>query len=221
MSSRRFVAQVAITLILALPLSACLIDSETADGQNQNDSAAASGLSLSIKSPTSAGSMDTTDSSVRLGGSAASDRGVSQVTWHNDQGGEGSASGTTEWQTSDIALELGKNAITVTAADIDGNERSRNIVVNRESGQQGSATLSWVPPTSRTDGTPLNDLAGYTIYYGRMAETYDYRIDIDNPGLVTYVVEGLSSGDWHFAMSAFDSEGMESERSNDVLRTIM
>ncbi|MGB5739562.1 MAG: putative Ig domain-containing protein, partial [Woeseia sp.] len=36
----------------------------------------------------------------------------------------------------------------------------------------GSATLSWVPPTLNTDGTPLNDLAGYKIYWGSESGNY-------------------------------------------------
>ena len=27
-------------------------------------------------------------------------------------------------------------------------------------------TLSWDPPTTNADGTPLTDLAGYKVYYG-------------------------------------------------------
>ena len=30
----------------------------------------------------------------------------------------------------------------------------------------GTATLSWVPPTENTDGTPVTTLTGYHIYYG-------------------------------------------------------
>jgi hypothetical protein len=30
----------------------------------------------------------------------------------------------------------------------------------------GQATLSWDPPTTNVDGTPLTDLAGYKVYYG-------------------------------------------------------
>ena len=93
-------------------------------------------------------------------------------------------------------------------------------VVNREFGQTGSTTLSWTAPTERTDGSPLTHLGGYKIYYGRMSGIYDYQIDINNPGISTYVVENLVSGDWYFALTAYDSEGLESNCSNEVLKVI-
>ena len=87
-------------------------------------------------------------------------------------------------------------------------------------GQTGSATLSWAAPTTRTDSSPLTNLAGYKIYYRRMSGICEYQIDINNPGIVTYVVENLVSGDWYFTMTAYDFEGLESDRSNEVLRVI-
>ena len=177
-------------------------------------------VSLTITSPSSASVMDTSDPIVSLAGNAGSDMGVFKVSWANDRGGEGVANGTDSWQTASIALELGENRITVTAEDTAGTTASRSIVVNRESGQAGSATLSWVAPTAHTDGSPLSNLAGYTVFYGRMSGIYDYQIDIRNPGILTYVVENLVSGDWYFAMTAYDSQGIESDRSNEVLREI-
>ena len=53
-----------------------------------------------------------------------------------------------------------------------------------------------------------------------MSGIYDYQIDISNPGILTYIVENLVSGDWYFALAAYDSQGLESDRSNEVLRTI-
>jgi len=89
-------------------------------------------------------------------------------------------------------------------------------VVNREFGQTGSTTLSWTAPTERTDGSPLTHLGGYKIYYGRMSGIYDYQIDINNPAILTYLVENLVSGDWYFALVAYDSERIESDRSNEA-----
>jgi hypothetical protein len=164
--------------------------------------------------------MDTSDPAVSLAGNAGSDLGVFKVSWANDRGGEGVADGTDSWQTASIALELGENKITVTAENTAGATTSRSIVVNRESGQTGSTALSWTAPTARTDGSPLTNLAGYKVFYGRMSGIYDYQIDISNPGILTYVVENLVSGDWYFALAAYDSQGLESDRSNEVLRKI-
>ena len=213
MMNFRSVAQQVLTLTLALSMSACLMDSAVDGSEN-------AAVRLTITSPSSASAMDTSDAAVSLAGNAGSDMGVFKVSWANDRGGEGVANGTDSWQTASIALELGENRITVTAENTAGATASRSIVVNRESGQTGSATLSWAAPTARTDGSPLTNLAGYTVFYGRMSGIYDYQIDINNPGILTYVVENLVSGDWYFALTAYDSQGLESDRSHEVLRQI-
>jgi hypothetical protein len=208
MINYRSVVRRGLTLILGLSIGAC--NSDSAD----------SVVNLEITSPTSLSAIDTTDSSMSLSGTADSGAGISSVSWANDRGGEGIADGTDSWQATGIALELGENTVTIVAEDTDGEITSKSIRIKRESGENGSVTLSWEPPTARVDGTPLTNLAGYKILYGRMSGTYDYEIAIDNPGISAYVVENLVSGDWFFALAAYDSEGLESERSNEVLREI-
>jgi hypothetical protein len=85
----------------------------------------------------------------------------------------------------------------------------------------GTATLSWTAPTQRTDGSPLNDLAGFKVYWGTAADTLVNVIPIDNPGVTTYVVENLPGGStYYFATSAFDSSGIESALSNVASKSI-
>ena len=85
----------------------------------------------------------------------------------------------------------------------------------------GMATLSWQPPTQNADGTPLRDLAGYTIYVGTSSSTYEYRqVRLDNPGLTTYVVENLAPGTYFFAATAFNASGIESTFSGEVVKTV-
>lgn len=81
-----------------------------------------------------------------------------------------------------------------------------------------AVTLNWQAPTQNTDGTPLTDLAGYRIYYG--ADPADLRnvINVSNPGLTTYVVEGLTPDIWYFASTALNSRGMESDLSGQAVR---
>lgn len=219
MNSFKPLARSLLTVWLSLSLGACLMESGT-DGASTDAAAGATGISLAITTPTSLATMDTTDASVVLAGTAAADQGIVRVAWANERGGEGTASGTESWQTSAIALELGENVITVTAENGPGTTRTRRITVNRESGETGSATLAWAAPTARTDGTPLNDLAGYIILYGRMSGVYDYTIEIDNPGVLSYVVENLVPGEWYFSLVAVDGDGVESDRSNEVTRSI-
>lgn len=78
----------------------------------------------------------------------------------------------------------------------------------------GSATLTWNPPTQNTDGTALNDLAGYKVYWGTTEGNYTNSVTLNNPGLSSYVVEQLTLGTWHFVLTAVNSAGVESARSN-------
>jgi hypothetical protein len=84
----------------------------------------------------------------------------------------------------------------------------------------GSATLTWQPPTERTDGTALGNLAGYRIYYGNAPGNYSQSVNVTNPGLTSYMIENLAGGTWYFAMTAVDAAGLESARTNPVSKTI-
>jgi hypothetical protein len=84
----------------------------------------------------------------------------------------------------------------------------------------GAALLSWTPPTEREDGSLLDDLAGYRIYYGRGRAGVEKMIDVENPGLASFMVEDLKPGAWHFAVTAVDADGRESRRSNIASKEI-
>lgn len=77
----------------------------------------------------------------------------------------------------------------------------------------GTAQLTWTAPTENTDGSPLTNLAGYHVVYGRSESNLDQRVDIANASVSTYTVTGLASGTWYFAVSAYSSGG-ESGISN-------
>ena len=81
--------------------------------------------------------------------------------------------------------------------------------------------MSWTAPTEREDGTPLGDeLAGFKIYYGQSQNQLSEIVVLNNPGLPTYVVEGLEEqSTWYFAVSAFDVDGRESARSTVASKT--
>ena len=71
----------------------------------------------------------------------------------------------------------------------------------------GSATLSWLPPTTNSDGSPLTNLAGYKIYWGTSAESFPNSVTLDNPGLTRYVVTDLVPGTWFFVATALNGDG--------------
>lgn len=85
----------------------------------------------------------------------------------------------------------------------------------------GSVTLQWQPPTENVDGTPLTNLAGYRIYVGTESRTYTHReIELDNPGLTTYVIENLSPGTYYVAATALNSAGVQSFFSDELAVTV-
>lgn len=84
----------------------------------------------------------------------------------------------------------------------------------------GVATLSWLPPTQNTNGSALRNLAGYRIYYGTSATALNRTVTIANAGVATYIIDNLPTGAWHFAVCAYNANGIESPLSNRVSKTI-
>lgn len=93
------------------------------------------------------------------------------------------------------------------------------ILTNAVSVFAGDATLSWDPPTTNADGTPLTDLAGYKLYYGTTSGNYTNSVDVGN--INTYKISGLAEGlTYYFTVTAYDAAGNESEYSNEAIKTI-
>ena len=84
----------------------------------------------------------------------------------------------------------------------------------------GSAMLSWLPPTTRTDDSPLTNLQGFRIYYGKTPGSYTEQIELPYPDITSYLVEDLTSGQWYFAMTSYDSDDVESAFSDEKSKTI-
>jgi hypothetical protein len=84
---------------------------------------------VTITSPTSAAGYSTSSNSLVLGGAASDDVAIAQVSWSNDQGGSGVATGTTTWSVPAVALKPGVNTVTVTARDTAGNTASATLAV--------------------------------------------------------------------------------------------
>ena len=84
----------------------------------------------------------------------------------------------------------------------------------------GSATLSWVPPTTNTDGSALTNLAGYKVYWGPSQGNYPNSVTLANPGLTSHVVSNLSPGTYFFVVTAYNAAGVESSFSPVGSKTI-
>lgn len=86
--------------------------------------------------------------------------------------------------------------------------------------QSGSAKLTWQPPIVNSDGSPLTNLAAFKVYWGTAEGNYTHSTQISNPAARGYTVTGLPSGRWYFVVTALNSAGLESPRSNIWSKTI-
>jgi Ca2+-binding RTX toxin-like protein len=85
---------------------------------------------VTITTPTSAPATTSTSAFVTLAGTVADDSVISQVTWFNDRGGDGTATGTNAWTVPNVPLQPGANVITVIAFDAFFNVSYDTITVN-------------------------------------------------------------------------------------------
>jgi len=111
-------------------------------------------------------------------------------------------------------------SIVISVSDGTASASLAAFTINVQATANGSATLSWTPPTTNSDGTTLTDLAGYRVAYGRATDDLEQSADITNPGLTTYTVGNLSSGQWFFAVYAVNAAGVQSDISNVASKTI-
>ncbi len=103
---------------------------------------------VSITSPTSNLTHSTGSSPLALGGAASDNVGVTQVTWANDRGGSGTASGTTSWTASGIVLQAGTNLLTVTARDAAENTATDTLTVTYTLPDTTPPTVSITAPVN-------------------------------------------------------------------------
>lgn len=99
---------------------------------------------VKISSPTSNSSYSTSGSTLTLRGTATDNVGVTQVTWTNNHGGSGTASGTSNWTANVTGLQSGTNLLTVRARDAAGNSGSTTL------------TVTYTPPPVCSGGTSEN-----------------------------------------------------------------
>ncbi len=86
----------------------------------------------------------------------------------------------------------------------------------------GSVTVSWVAPTTNTDGTPLTGLSGYRVFYGTASGQYSQSVSVPSGNVTSVVIEGLSTGTtWYFAVKAANSSGVESAYSLERSKTLL
>jgi hypothetical protein len=96
------------------------------------------------------------------------------------------------------------------------------LIHDEKSAMAGSATLTWIAPTTNVDGTPLTDLAGYKVYFGTTSGVYSSSLNVGlNVGTPpSYIVNNLGAGTYYFGVTAYDTAGLESGFSNEGSKNI-
>ena len=150
--------------------------------------------------------------------SARADAGVLTFTTSTTTG-SGSVIPVLTWSTAPVAASCtASGAWTGAKAPAGGTETLAAITSSKTyallcTWADGSATVSWVPPTQRTDGTPLTDLTKYRVYYGLSSTAMTTTSDVLAPA-TSKVFTPLATGTWFFNVHAIDSVGGESGPSN-------
>lgn len=84
-----------------------------------------------------------------------------------------------------------------------------------------ASTLTWVPPTSNTDGSPLTDLSVYRVYRRNSDTTGAYTLLATVPAPANgYTDNATLEGVNCYQVAAVDDDGNESAPSNQACKTI-
>jgi hypothetical protein len=80
-----------------------------------------------------------------------------------------------------------------------------------------SLMLSWTAPTTNEDGSTLDDLVGYKLYYGNQPGQYSQVVTVGD--YTTAEIDNLGSGTYYLSVTAYDIYGNESSFSNEIYHT--
>ncbi len=109
-----------------------------------------------ITSPSATGSYSAVTTPITtIAGSATSGVALASVTWSNDRGGSGTATGTTTWSIASLTLQTGVNVITVTVTDVNGLTGQATLAIT-----YGEAALVGAWSCDEGSGSSVADASG-------------------------------------------------------------
>jgi hypothetical protein len=111
-------------------------------------------------------------------------------------------------------------SITIAVADASQRAVTSPFSITVVGGASGIASLRWQEPGSKLDGSPLDDLAGYRILYGRNSDDLDRSVLVMNPRATSFDVESLDAGVWYFAVIAVNVNGLEGPPTTPAMKSI-
>lgn len=87
------------------------------------------------------------------------------------------------------------------------------------------ATLTWVAPTTRIDGSfvPMSEIAGYKIYRGASSDSMIPVVIINDPYTMEYQFSTFTLDDdtYYFSVTAFDTDDLESDIPEPINKTFI
>lgn len=84
----------------------------------------------------------------------------------------------------------------------------------------GSADVTWVAPTTNTDGSTLTNLARFKVYYGNTSTALTNSTTVDDVTRRSATITPLSAGTWYFAVRAVNTSQVESANSNVTSKVV-
>jgi len=139
---------------------------------------------------------------------------IPKLTWSTTPAATScTASGTTDWTGTKTAA----GSVTLAAVNV---TKTFALVCNWPG--ISVAAVSWVPPTINTDGSPLTDLSGFRIMYGRgpTEPELDTSFYLQVPTATSWTSPALAAGTWYFGVKVFNTLGLESALSNVASKTM-
>lgn len=118
---------------------------------------------------------------------------------------------------SDISVDQEGTYYCVVSNAVGSDTSSSATVSVFEATVYGQVEVTWTPPTTRADGSVLNEdeIQGYKVYYG-LTSANDYTDYIEVSGTEATLTE-LELGDYKLAVSTVDVNGYESELTEEFL----
>jgi len=83
----------------------------------------------------------------------------------------------------------------------------------------GVVHLSWIPPTTNTDGSTLTDLAGFNLYRGATASALA-KVKSVGKAVTSYDDASLAAGTYVYAATAVNAASAESAKSATVSQVV-
>ncbi len=127
--------------------------------------------------------------------------------------------------TTDVTADTVDVTTDVTGGTVDDTTNvTGDTVVDEEPVEQAllSTTLNWIIPTQRENGSVLDvsEIDGYEILYKKVGDEINYSLMIDDASVSTYVLEDLAAGEYEFKIASYDTNGVYSDFSSPIYKSL-